>query len=122
MILKYLSNDFSAVIQVDPNDLTPPPVNSQTFPPTNGISIPQHIVIPPEHDSDPTTSGQPRKYHINSEITISYDPRTQAISGTSPLQQRPDSSQQFGSTTPGPSSSRLPPLNVSALLIKFNQM
>jgi hypothetical protein len=76
----------SAVIQVDPNELTPPPESSQTFQPSAGISIPQHIVIPPETDAD---NSQPRKYQINSEITISYDPRTQAISGTSPI--RPES-------------------------------
>lgn len=69
---------YSAVVQVDPDafsHLSMPDQSSQpsqpTFNPNSGFSIPQHIVIPPETNADPT---QPRKYQINSEITIAYDP------------------------------------------------
>lgn len=38
-----------------------------------GISIPQHIVIPPSNQTGPDGKPQPQKFHINSEITISYN-------------------------------------------------
>lgn len=45
-----------------------------------GITIPQHIIIPPSTLMSDSTGGTggctgERKYQINSEITISYDPR-----------------------------------------------
>ncbi|KAI6181986.1 hypothetical protein M3Y99_01965600 [Aphelenchoides fujianensis] len=60
-------------------------------------------VIPPENDTDPTTSGQPRKYQINSEIVISYDPRQQG--GAS----RPESRQHIGQLDLGGVASSRPP-------------
>ncbi|KAI6196583.1 hypothetical protein M3Y94_01126700 [Aphelenchoides besseyi] len=95
----------SAVIQVNPDELTPPPPRNVDPNPygAGAISIPQHIVIPPENDSDPATNGQPRKYQINSEITISYDPRNQT--GTL---SRPDSRQQFAQLDGTGSSSGRP--------------
>jgi len=56
------------------------PAQTITANPAQGITIPQHIVIPPTEDND----GNPRKYHINSEITISYDPRQQGTGSPRP--------------------------------------
>jgi hypothetical protein len=70
----------SAAIQANPDEiassgeLPPSPVNPFG---AQGITIPQHIVIPPTSLSDSDGNVQPRKYQINSEITISYDPRQQ---------------------------------------------
>uniref|UniRef100_A0A1I7SWD8 Conserved plasma membrane protein n=2 Tax=Bursaphelenchus xylophilus TaxID=6326 RepID=A0A1I7SWD8_BURXY len=63
----------SAVVQVDPDELSRGDSNVGTLlSGGGGFTIPQHIVIPPETNADPS---QPRKYQINSEITISYDPK-----------------------------------------------
>uniref|UniRef100_A0A914H1E5 Uncharacterized protein n=1 Tax=Globodera rostochiensis TaxID=31243 RepID=A0A914H1E5_GLORO len=54
------------------------PRSSQQFlTPYRGISIPQHIVIPPvAARTCETLDPRPeRKYRINSEITVSYDPK-----------------------------------------------
>ncbi|CAD5212013.1 unnamed protein product [Bursaphelenchus okinawaensis] len=65
----------TAVVQVDPEELSRGDSNVGTLMSNGGFTIPQHIVIPPETNADPT---QPRKYQINSEITISYDPKQDA--------------------------------------------
>ncbi|PIO70570.1 hypothetical protein TELCIR_07571 [Teladorsagia circumcincta] len=45
-----------------------------TFPLSGGISIPQHIVIPPSMgERGPDGNPLPQKFQINSEITINYD-------------------------------------------------
>ncbi|EFO86707.1 hypothetical protein CRE_04850 [Caenorhabditis remanei] len=45
-----------------------------TFPLSGGITIPQHIVIPPSSgERGPNGEPVPQKYQINSEITINYD-------------------------------------------------
>ncbi|KAK5982080.1 hypothetical protein GCK32_006690 [Trichostrongylus colubriformis] len=45
-----------------------------TFPLAGGISIPQHIVIPPSMgERGPDGLPLPQKFQINSEITINYD-------------------------------------------------
>ncbi|XGW15592.1 hypothetical protein V3C99_001224 [Haemonchus contortus] len=45
-----------------------------TFPLSGGISIPQHIVIPPSTgERGPDGNPLPQKFQINSEITINYD-------------------------------------------------
>uniref|UniRef100_A0AC34PXQ7 Uncharacterized protein n=1 Tax=Panagrolaimus sp. JU765 TaxID=591449 RepID=A0AC34PXQ7_9BILA len=64
------NDEGRANTQADPEEPSTGPVPF-TATPGQGITIPQHIVIPPTDDND----GNPRKYHINSEITISYDPR-----------------------------------------------
>jgi hypothetical protein len=52
--------------------------------PAQGFTIPQNIVIPPvDAGLDADGNVQPRKYQINSEITISYDPKQQQL-GISP--------------------------------------
>lgn len=44
------------------------------FPLSGGISIPQHIVIPPSMgERGPDGNPLPQKFQINSEITINYD-------------------------------------------------
>ncbi|EGT34803.1 hypothetical protein CAEBREN_15758 [Caenorhabditis brenneri] len=44
------------------------------FPLSGGITIPQHIVIPPSSgERGPDGQPVPQKYQINSEITINYD-------------------------------------------------
>lgn len=56
--------------------------NISINPYAGGISIPQHIVIPPS--TLPSNSSNERKYHINSEITISYDPQKQKLTTEQP--------------------------------------
>uniref|UniRef100_A0A0K0CUG9 ZM domain-containing protein n=1 Tax=Angiostrongylus cantonensis TaxID=6313 RepID=A0A0K0CUG9_ANGCA len=44
------------------------------FPLSGGISIPQHIVIPPSMgERGPDGTPLPQRFQINSEITINYD-------------------------------------------------
>lgn len=46
---------------------------SPAYPASSGITIPQHIVIPSVEGGK---SGQPQRFHINSEITISYSDKS----------------------------------------------
>ncbi|CAI2349221.1 unnamed protein product [Caenorhabditis sp. 36 PRJEB53466] len=53
-----------------------------SFPLSGGISIPQHIVIPPSSgERGPDGQPVPQKYHINSEITINYDHNGRPVVG-----------------------------------------
>ncbi|CAJ0580902.1 unnamed protein product, partial [Mesorhabditis spiculigera] len=46
-----------------------------SLPLSGGLTIPQHIVIPPQHQMERNPDGtiQPQKFNINSEIVIKYD-------------------------------------------------
>lgn len=77
------SSSTDRTIPSDGKQLITPSGVSSMFPsyavPPGGISIPQHIVIPPQ----PTRPvGQPQKYQINSEITISYSDKSNPTSDT----------------------------------------
>ncbi|CAB3402856.1 unnamed protein product [Caenorhabditis bovis] len=51
-----------------------PDSDPMAFPLSGGITIPQHIVIPPSSgERGPDGQPIPQKYQINSEITINYD-------------------------------------------------
>uniref|UniRef100_A0A183C8W8 Uncharacterized protein n=1 Tax=Globodera pallida TaxID=36090 RepID=A0A183C8W8_GLOPA len=69
------------------------PRSSQQFLlPNRGISIPQHIVIPPvaARTCETLDPRKERKYRINSEITVSYDPKErQQHNGWSPSRKNP---------------------------------
>lgn len=48
--------------------------DANVHPLSGGITIPQHIVIPPSHgERGPDGTIQPQRFHINSEIVIKYD-------------------------------------------------
>ncbi|PIC42679.1 hypothetical protein B9Z55_009679 [Caenorhabditis nigoni] len=53
-----------------------------SFPLSGGITIPQHIVIPPSSgERGPDGNPVPQKYQINSEITINYDHNGRPVVG-----------------------------------------
>ncbi|CAB54315.1 Zinc finger protein [Caenorhabditis elegans] len=53
-----------------------------SFPLSGGITIPQHIVIPPSSgERGPDGKPVPQKYQINSEITINYDHNGRPVVG-----------------------------------------
>ncbi|KAI1728204.1 hypothetical protein DdX_00367 [Ditylenchus destructor] len=70
--------------EVEPTAKAQLPAFHSTPGTAGGITIPQHIVIPPSA----LDSTAERKYQIQSEITISYDPKTQQQhSASEPVQQ-----------------------------------
>ncbi|KAL3107800.1 hypothetical protein niasHT_017032 [Heterodera trifolii] len=66
------ADSASGTLSLQPQPILAPP-------PPAGIAIPQHIVIPPAQigarASETLDSRAERKYRINSEITVSYDPK-----------------------------------------------
>ncbi|KJH44698.1 hypothetical protein DICVIV_09279 [Dictyocaulus viviparus] len=65
-ITERSEKDFSVSLESVPGD--------GLFPLSGGISIPQHIVIPPSMgERGPDGNPLPQKFQINSEITINYD-------------------------------------------------
>uniref|UniRef100_A0A7E4WE09 MARVEL domain-containing protein n=1 Tax=Panagrellus redivivus TaxID=6233 RepID=A0A7E4WE09_PANRE len=71
--------------QADPDLLASSEPTTPFANPAGGFTIPQHIVIPPADPGlDADGNAQPRKYHINSEITISYDPKQQQAPSPKP--------------------------------------
>uniref|UniRef100_A0A914C092 Uncharacterized protein n=1 Tax=Acrobeloides nanus TaxID=290746 RepID=A0A914C092_9BILA len=74
------------------------------------FTIPQHIVIPPVSPDEPD-NDKPRKYKINSEITISYDPRR---GGTSQVGYAPSPRPDSRPLSRGPLSTQNHPISITS--------